>query len=262
MPGKDRIITALWTLPLLTAAVVYAPSWGFALLFGLLAAVGQWELYRFHFKDGLPAVAWLGCFTGLLVVLGTLEGAVLPVLAASFVLLLVARMGADRPMATALTEAAVVILGLVYVAALLAHVPLLREVQGGVRWVFFLLLVTWANDAAAYYVGSKWGKTRLTTVSPNKTVEGTLGGFACAVAAAYAGMTFVSGLCLWDPLFIGLMTGVLALLGDLVESLFKRGAGVKDSSTLIPAHGGVMDKLDAFLFTAPGLYYYLTLTVW
>lgn len=262
MLGKDRIITALWMLPLVAAAVTLTPDWGFALLFGLLAAVGQWELYRFHFRGRLPGFAWIGCVAGLLVVMGVLQSAAYLPLAAGAALVLVARMGADRPMETALAEAAIVILGLVYVAGLLAHVPLLRGLEGGIRWVFFLMLVTWANDAAAYYVGSKLGKTKLTAVSPNKTVEGTLGGMLFAVLAAYGGMTFVPDLGPSDPLLIGLIIGLLALLGDLVESLFKRGAGVKDASNLIPGHGGVMDKLDAFLFTAPGLYYYLTLVVW
>jgi phosphatidate cytidylyltransferase len=262
MIGKDRIITAVWTLPLLAAGVVYLPVWGIACLFGLLAAVGQWELYRFHFKNGLPAFAWVGCIAGALVVAGALGPHPYLPLALGAALVLILRMGSSRPMESAITEAGVVVLGLAYVAVLLSHFPLLRQAEGGIGWLFFVMLVTWSGDAAAYFVGSKIGKTKLTAVSPNKTVEGTLGGIVASIIAAYIGMSFVPGLCLWDPLFIGILMGILALLGDLVESLFKRGAGVKDSSTLIPGHGGVMDKLDAFLLTAPGLYYYLTLVVW
>jgi len=107
-------------------------------------------------------------------------------------------------------------------------------------------------------VGSRLGRTRLTEVSPKKTVEGTLGGLAASVAAAYLGWLFVPLAWGWDPLFIGLLLGVAALLGDLVESLFKRAAGVKDSSALIHGHGGVLDKVDSFLFTGPALLYYLS----
>ncbi|MBI5137646.1 MAG: phosphatidate cytidylyltransferase [Nitrospirae bacterium] len=263
MIGKERLITAAWALPLLAAALVYLPPAGIAGLVALAAATGQWELYRFHFKGRLPAFAWAGCAVGALVVLGGLSGPnpLLP-MAAGTAVILVLRMGAERPMESALAEAAVVVLGVAYVALLLSHVVLLAGAEEGVRWLFFLLLVTWANDAAAYYIGSRHGRTSLTAVSPNKTVEGTLGGIACSVAAAYLGLLFVPGLDGWDPLCIGLLLGALALLGDLAESLFKRGAGVKDASTLIPGHGGLMDKLDAFLFTAPGLYYYLSLVVW
>jgi len=264
MIGKDRIITALWALPLLAAGVVYLPPFGIACVFGLLAAVGQWELYRFHFKDGLPGFAWAGCIAGALVVVGALcPSNPYLYLAIGVALVVLLRMGSSRPMESAITEVGVVVLGLAYVAGMLLHIPLLRDAPvGGIGWLFFLMLVTWSGDAAAYFVGSKIGKTKLTAVSPNKTVEGTLGGIAFSIITAYIGMSFVPGLSLWDPLFIGILMGVLALLGDLVESLFKRGAGVKNSSTLIPAHGGVMDKLDAFLFTAPALYYYLSLVVW
>jgi len=259
VPGKDRLITAAVALPLLAAAIVWLPGWGLAVLIGLVAAGGQWELYRMHFGAApLPAAAWLGCAAGLAVVATAPSGGAPSVLAGGVVLVLLARLLSGRPYASALAETGAVVLGLAYVAYLLSHVVLLRVGPDGVRWVFFLLLVTWTGDAAAYYVGSRFGRTRLTEVSPGKTVEGTGGGLAASVLAAYAGWGFVPGLSAWDPLWIGLLMGGLAVLGDLVESVFKRGAGVKDSSNLIPAHGGILDKVDSFLFTGPALFYYLT----
>jgi len=259
--GKDRLITAGWMLPLLAAAVIYLPPLGMAAVFGLVATIGQWELYRFHFKGGLPAFAWAGCLAGFMVVVGMQSATPLLAPVCGVILVLILRLGSDRDMADALGEAAVVVLGLLYVAVLLGHLGLLHQLEEGARWLFFLMLVTWSGDAAAYYVGSTMGRRKLTLVSPNKTVEGTLGGIGASIGAAYLGMTFTSGLCWWDPLWIGLLLGVCALLGDLTESLFKRGASVKDSSDLIPGHGGILDKVDAFLYTGPALYYYLTFVV-
>ncbi|MDH4229164.1 MAG: phosphatidate cytidylyltransferase [Nitrospirota bacterium] len=264
MLGKDRLITAAVALPLVGAAVAWLPSALFAVLIAAVSAAGMWELYRFRFPGGLTTAAWIAVVAGFFVV------AAAPLhwqlLAPAVLLVLVARLASGR-VADALGDCGALVLGLVWVALLLSHVPLLHAAAdgaegGGFRWVFFLMLVTWSGDAAAYYTGRTIGRRRLTTVSPNKTVEGTLGGVLASIAAAYLGSLFVPGLSPLDPLAIGLLLGVLALLGDLVESLFKREAGVKDSSNLIPAHGGVLDKLDAFLFTGTGLYYYLAWMVW
>lgn len=262
MLGRDRLITAAVLLPLLAAGVVLLPAWGFALLIGAAAAAGAWELYRFHYRERLPLCAWVGCAGALAVVLAAPFQPALPVLAGAALLVLTARLLSGDGTENALADTGVAALGLVYVGLLLSHVVLLQAAPEGFRWVFYLMLVTWSGDAAAYYVGSTLGRTRLTAVSPNKTVEGTVGGLSASIAAAYAGMLFAPGLTRWDPLWIGLLLGILALFGDLVESQFKRGAGVKDSSNLIPAHGGMLDKLDAFLFTAPALYYYLRFLVW
>jgi phosphatidate cytidylyltransferase len=256
-PG--RLITAAVALPPLGAAVIWLPPWALALLLGVVAAVGQWELYRMYFPAGaLPACAWLGCAGGLAVVAAAPAGDAGAALGVGVLAVLIARLFSGRPREGAIPEAAVAVLGMAYVAFLLSHVAALRAGSHGVRWVFFLLLVTWAGDSAAYFVGSRFGRLRLTEVSPGKTVEGTLGGLAAAIAAAYAGWLFVPFSNPWDPFRLGLLLGVAAVLGDLVESLFKRGAGVKDSSALIPGHGGVLDKLDSFLFTGTALLYYLS----
>lgn len=259
MLGKDRLITAAVALPVLGAAVVWLPPWGLAVVLGAVAAVGQWELYRMYFRErALPVAAWLACGAGLALVAAAPFGAAPAALAGGVLVVLMARLLSPRPREDAIGEGAVAVLGLAYVAFLLSAVAVLRAQPDGVRWVFYLLLVTWSGDAAAYFVGSRFGRTRLTEVSPGKTVEGTAGGLAASVAAAYLGWTFAPLASPWDPLRVGLLLGVLAVLGDLVESLFKRAAGVKDSSRLIPAHGGVLDKVDSFLFTGPALLYYLS----
>jgi len=260
--GRQRLITAAVALPILAAGVVFLPPWGLALILGLIAAGGQWELYRMHFTGPMPGAAWPALVGGVLVVGATPLGYGPTALAAAALVVPLVRLLSRRAQGTALAETGVLALGLLYVAFLLSHVAALHAAPHGVRWVFYLLLVTWAGDASAYWVGSRFGRRRLTEVSPGKTVEGTLGGIGASVVAAYLGMTFAPGLSAPDPLWIGLGLGVLAVLGDLTESLFKRGAGIKDSGNLFPGHGGVLDKLDSFLFTAPALFYYLSAFVW
>lgn len=155
-------------------------------------------------------------------------------------------------------------LGIVYVGWLSAHLLYLRDLPGGFFYVILVLLVTWANDTGAYFVGMNLGKRKLCPkISPNKTIEGALGGLISALI-----VTFLTGI--WintslpqfafspvDLLFLGLLISLAAQFGDLVESLFKRDAGLKDSSNLIPGHGGILDRFDSLLFATPVVYYYL-----
>jgi len=125
----------------------------------------------------------------------------------------------------------------------------------------YLLLVTKITDIGAYIVGSIWGKNKLIPhVSPNKTVEGSLGGIVMAMVASYmGGMWLLPGnLSALHLLALGFITGVVAQVGDLAESMLKRDANVKDSGSYIPGMGGVLDLLDSVLFTAPFIYFYLT----
>lgn len=262
MASKGRLLTAAWALPLVAAAVLYLPNCWFALVIGLVAAVGQWELYRMHFKDGLPLFAWAACGVGLLTVASASSALpwMWPTLGAIVILSL--RLIAARPMPTAIGEAGIAVGGVLYIAVLLSHIAQLHGLDEGFRWVFLLMAVTWCGDASAYYVGSRIGKTKLTEISPNKTLEGTLGGIVGSIVAACLALPFLPDLCWWHAPVIGLILGVCGAAGDLVESLFKRGAGVKDSSNLIPSHGGIMDKIDSFLFTAPALFYFLSQVVW
>ena len=130
-------------------------------------------------------------------------------------------------------------------------------------FVFLAFVVTWACDTGAYIVGSGLGKRPLLPrVSAKKTVEGAVGGMVFAIAGAVvARYTFAGYLDLSQSVILGVAAGVLGQIGDLFESLIKRDADVKDTSGLIPGHGGVLDRFDGLLFTGPLLYYYLKFVV-
>jgi phosphatidate cytidylyltransferase len=125
--------------------------------------------------------------------------------------------------------------------------------RSGTAWVLMLILVVWGYDTGAYLVGRQVGRHRLLEhISPAKTIEGFVGGLVLATVAAGIGAALV-GLDPWHPLVIGPLVGIAAQVGDLAESMLKRAAGRKDSGGLIPGHGGILDRIDSFLFAAPVL---------
>ena len=228
---------------------------------------GSLEIVR-QMPSWLRAIPMVEGVTGLLLV------------AAPF-LLMIASMRRD-PLSQSLPDAAVSFLLLPYVGLSLVCLVLLRAYENGALFVLFVMLVVWTGDIAAYYVGSAIGKHKLAPrVSPGKSWEGTIASaigaaivsvllmhFASAICLAlgrihlldFPGMTFyrpigATGLLqtapVWIAVLFGLCVNVAAQLGDLVESALKRGAGVKDSGTLLPGHGGVLDRIDALLFAAP-----------
>lgn len=153
---------------------------------------------------------------------------------------------------------ALTVAGLLYVPLLLGHLVMLRSLPHGVPWIFLLLILVMAGDTGAFYVGSALGRHKLyPLVSPNKSVEGAIGGLAGSlIGVCIARWTFFPELSAGDCLLTALVIGPLGQAGDLFESLLKRSFGVKDSGTIIPGHGGILDRLDSILFAAPALYYY------
>ena len=151
------------------------------------------------------------------------------------------------------------IVGLLYVPFLVAFIPILRQRPDGIAWLFLLLVVTWAGDTGAYFAGKAWGKTKLLErVSPKKTIEGAIGGAVAAVVGALCvkavGLESVS----WVHVAVmAIVLDVAGVLGDLVESQWKRAFGVKDSGWIMPGHGGLLDRVDSLLFSAPAAVLYL-----
>lgn len=133
------------------------------------------------------------------------------------------------------------------------------NLQAGTAWMLMLLLVVWGYDSGAYLTGRWLGRRRLIDhISPSKTVEGLVGGLLAATAAAGIGAWLI-GLDAWQPLVIGPIVGLAAQAGDLAESMIKRAADRKESGFLVPGHGGVLDRIDSFLFAAPVLVGYALL---
>jgi len=148
--------------------------------------------------------------------------------------------------------------GLAYVGFLGSHLILVRELDSDGDWAILAVFATFAADTMAYCVGRPFGRTHIIpSISPGKTLEGSLGGLAGGFVAVLA-LNWITGLDVDIVEILGLaaLLPVVAMIGDLAESLIKRGGGVKDAGALVPGHGGLLDRLDSVLFTVPLVYYY------
>lgn len=269
-----RLTTAAVLVPLFLLAVALGGAFFLAAIMAL-AAVAAWELFGMAaskpYRPRLVAGMGLAvAFPPALDALGR-EPLLLPAL------LVVALVGVglaqvlDPGGEEAIASVAVTVFGAAYVGVLLGHQVLVRGLPDGMPgmpgWFGALLLavpllLTWANDTVAYFVGHRWGRRKLLPrVSPGKSVEGAVGALVVTVLLAFPVLWGVNAwVRLFEPadaLAIGVLIGVAAPCGDLVESALKRDAGVKDASRLIPGHGGVLDRFDSLLVSVPAYYYYL-----
>ncbi len=250
-----RIATALVLIPLLTWVILAGPQWAFA---AVLAAIG---LLAFHEYDriaaghgfvraGLPGMA-----AGLALLFAPTPWMVVP-LAGIAAMALALR---ARDLAQVLPSAAAFLLGVVYIFGAFRCAIELRGVNQ--HWLMFALLINWAGDTAALYIGQAFGRHKLAPrVSPAKTWEGAFGSVAGGLTA---GAVYAHYLLPAAPL--GVVLGLAAVgnlagqVGDLCESALKRGAGVKDSGSWLPGHGGWLDRIDSSLFSIPVVYALLRL---
>lgn len=270
----QRTLSALVLFPLLVLMVWLGGAWvvGAAAVSAMLSL---FELYQLFAHTGyIPRP--VGYICALLFILaaatnpavsGELVGLVLIVtIVATLGMELVRRERNGMLVAWSLTFS-----GAVYIGWTFAHFVLLRSIStrlrpaplnlprltSGTAWILFALLITFASDTAAYFVGRAWGRRRMApTISPGKTWEGSIGGVVAAVVAG-ALLVYLLGLPI-DVRYGALLGGVGSVAGqagDLAESLLKRQVGVKDSGHLIPGHGGILDRADSLLFTVPAIYY-------
>jgi phosphatidate cytidylyltransferase len=140
----------------------------------------------------------------------------------------------------------------IYVGGTLAAVALVREFEPTGAWVLLTMVLAWGSDTSAYFVGRKFGKTKLAPrISPKKTLEGSAGGLMASVVGAVIMSFFLPGLGPIDAVALGILAGAAGQAGDLMMSVLKRSSGVKDSGGILPGHGGILDRVDALAFTAP-----------
>ena len=158
-------------------------------------------------------------------------------------------------------DAGATILAVMY-TGLITYIFLIRNLTDGWIWLVFMLFATWAGDTLAYFGGKKLGRHKLApNLSPGKTVEGALAGLLGSLMAGSVMALIYTELPWGHFLALALLAGVAGQAGDLTESAFKRLAGVKDSGSLIPGHGGILDRFDSMLFAAPAVYHYLALFI-
>jgi phosphatidate cytidylyltransferase len=244
----------------------------FLLLVDLMILLGLAEFFRLMAAKGYRPSRWLGYAAALAVSLHVYRGGPALTLLVTVILLLIMIREIFRPRVDeALPNIAVTVLGVMYVGWLGSHFVMLRELPAslgidarlGADLIFFAALVIWACDTLAYVVGILVGRRRLLPhISPAKTRAGAIGGLAGGALAGWAcAQTFLVIITPATGALMGLVAALLGQLGDLVESMFKRDAGLKDSARLLPGHGGVLDRVDSLLFSVPILYYWFRFSV-
>lgn len=259
---RRRVYAALVFFPCFYVLVRFLPPLAFSIFVGTGIVIAQYEYYRLHFADTFSPQIALGLGLGLLVTTGfSIPGLLSDSATVSFIIvaILLNQLFSGRDLKSGFVDTAVLAFGIFYVAWLVGHMILIRHLHAGAFLIFFLFLVTWANDTGAYFVGSFRGRSAMAPrISPGKTWEGAFGGIVASLAAALACRAwFLPTLTSAEALGFGLLVGVMAPLGDLAESIMKRSAGVKDSGRIIPGHGGILDRIDSLIFTTPAFYYYL-----
>jgi len=265
-----RVLTAVILAPLVLILVFLGPNW---LITGVVAGVAMhaaWEFLALTERYGAkpPKVLTLGTI-GLLFAGNYQWPDETATIFGFFCIVLLMYCTFASPVKRALADAMSSVFALFYLGLTLLPIPMLREATNGPSLLAFLFLTVWAGDTVAMYAGRAFGKRKLAPeLSPNKTWAGAIGSVAGAVAVAGILLSLSTYLAQWNSvklsysdapwwywLVLAVVVNVAAQVGDLAESALKRSAGVKDSGTLLPGHGGVLDRIDALLLAAPVLWY-------
>ncbi len=263
-----RIIASVVFIPCLIV-VTLKGGYHFLALMDVVIFIGVWEFYRMMEAKGMRPYKGIGVFCSLALSWyfffrhGMYANFFLTLVLLAVMCLELTRK--DGRMAV--YHISTTIVGVIYISFLGSHLILLRELPislnidygYGSSFVFLAFIMTWAGDTGAYIVGVLAGKRLLLPrISEKKTKEGSIGGIVFSLTAAVvARYTFASYLETWQALLMGLIAAIAGQLGDLVESMIKRDAAIKDASATIPGHGGVLDRFDSLLFTSPLIYYLL-----
>ncbi|CAM3937484.1 phosphatidate cytidylyltransferase [Paenibacillus alkaliterrae] len=256
---KQRIITGVIAGALFISIAIFG-GWLYTGLLVLLAIIGFTEYVRMNGVAWSDPSSLLGYASVLLFVLPWAEWGIkmpsdLTILwMLAFLLLAVTVITKNR---TTLDGAALMLLGALYVGyGFVAMIEIRQMEQNGLFWTFLTFFCIWASDIGAYFFGRAFGKTKLwPSISPNKTIEGALGGVLLSLAVSAVFALTASELIEWPKaLLIGLIAAVAGQFGDLIQSAYKRVRNIKDTGSLLPGHGGVLDRCDSWLIVFPLLW--------
>ncbi|GIW02868.1 MAG: phosphatidate cytidylyltransferase [Roseiflexus sp.] len=278
----QRVLSAVVLLPLVVVCVWWG-FWPFTALVVAAAVVGLSELYAAFHHGGYQANQALGIVLmalvlGAMIVRATTGVDLLAPALALMVMISLAACASRHTLHGAVAEWALTLGGALYMGSLMGFLILLRALetpplsggllaplqpQPGAAWMTLALMATWGQDVFAYFVGKRWGRRKMApSLSPRKTWEGAAGGMLGALAGAFLSwVLFGLPLSLWATALVGIIAGVAGPIGDLSESFIKRQAGLKDAGSLIPGHGGILDRIDSVLFSAPAIYIVLLILV-
>ncbi|MFH1415566.1 MAG: phosphatidate cytidylyltransferase [Elusimicrobiota bacterium] len=268
--NNHRIVSSLLVIPFVYLLIIWGGFPFFVIITGLIVA-GLIEFFRMCELRQFPAVRWWAVLSSVLLMLnayfiiggdtismsGDFTSLIMTFSFAGLMLILLIRSDSK----TAVVKAGITLLGIFYVAWMLFHAVLLREMKPyGFQFVAIAVIATWCSDTGAYFIGLKFGqRRRLHPVSPNKSRAGAIGSVMFGTATVFVmrsifDLYFISDL---KAVILGVSIGIFSVLGDLVESMIKRSLGHKDSGKFMPGHGGILDRIDSLIFTVPFTYYFV-----
>jgi len=263
---QTRVITGVVGGAILLGLIILGGHFGISFVAAVLASAMCWELSNVFFKMSdrrektiaLVGAAWLTIIVNMLFPKSMLECLVVFFMGLfMYYLATVERHSGE--MRRHFDEFVVSVFALVYVVTFVGFLPLIRDGLNGTRWIILFLLIVWAGDTGAYFVGRKYGRQKLAPlISPGKSIEGAAGGLASsAVIALIFKFAAFNGLHWLGAFATAVLVGIASQIGDLCESFFKRSYHIKDSGKILPGHGGVLDRFDGVLFSLPVMYFCL-----
>ena len=263
---KKRVITALWGVPLVIIAIWFdEPLPWFTILASICGLLAVYEFYKVTGVTGIIALAVFGIIWTLLFIIEphwNYDSAILVLLASAIVISLILRVPI-RSIKFSLTEWLWSLTGIIYIGLLLGFLVALR-IDAGREWLYLFIFCTFGSDTFAYFIGRAIGSHKLAPgISPGKTWEGAIGGLfgSVIVALLFTLSTPVKiPIGYGEAILLGLLISIIGQIGDLAESKLKRYKGIKESGTIMPGHGGILDRLDSILLAGLAVYIYYTLT--
>ena len=257
-----RFCTALIIIPLVALALRFGPPYTIFIMVAITVVLGMHEFYSMT----LPRDWAQGKVSGI--VIGVILCGLSQWATASTIMLFLAAVVIGfffgytflpRELSSLPNRMGIVLFGILYIPFLLSYLILINKLPQGVLWIFLLFATVWVGDTFAFLIGSWWGRHKLSPlISPHKTIEGFFACFVGTILTVFAcRAVFLPTISTLDSLLVAVGIALFGQWGDLSESMIKRGAKVKDSGTLIPGHGGMLDRLDSFFFSTPFLYYFL-----
>lgn len=258
----QRIITSTFLILFIIMTIFFFPNWLFCLVVMLFIGMALYEFFAMVLHKGIPVYRYFGTIIGILlpVVVCLKYGGMVPEAETFFIvfasLCVFVVQFTRRDNSQALTGISVTLLGILYISWFFSFMIKLRYLPNGAFLVSYLLLVTKMGDVGSYLIGARFGKHSLIPrISPNKTVEGTIGGLFFSMLTGIFAKGLLPHTTLLTVTMLGLSLGIFSQIGDLSESLIKRDCGVKDSGGYLPGLGGILDIVDSLLFTTPIFYF-------
>lgn len=246
-----RIISSIILIAILLTTIFLFPRPVVALIIALVVGLGLWEFYVLTEYKGFRPFKIYGIGMGIILSVATYYKIDTGIILVVILMIVLIKHAFKKDGTSVIANSAVTMLGILYVSFLFTFIIKLRHLPNGQWDVLSLFVITKASDIAAYIFGTKWGRHKLIPrISAKKTIEGSIAGVIGAVLVSFLFLRSIS---------LGILLSVAGQIGDLIESLIKRDAQVKDSGRLVPGMGGVLDFMDSLLFAGPVMYCFLVL---